>query len=141
MSHSDAYVWGPPAWGLFHTRALESRLSGTGGHNDGCGHRRSHCSRTRGGCLTPEQLELQDFYTRQFFRYLNCQTCRREYSDILRTIPPDLSSTAALFRWTVTVHNIVNNKLGKPMVSLQQAYAIWGGCQEEDDTYVFQFRI
>jgi hypothetical protein len=36
------------------------------------------------------------------------------------------------FRWSVDVHNMVNEKLGKPVMTLEEAYAHWmSGCEPE----------
>jgi hypothetical protein len=38
---------------------------------------------------------------------------------------PDFSSPEAFFAWGVALHNAVNAKLGKPQITLEEAYLIW----------------
>jgi hypothetical protein len=40
-------------------------------------------------------------------------------------MPPDFSSPEAFFAWGVALHNAVNAKLGKPEITIEEAYLIW----------------
>jgi hypothetical protein len=51
--------------------------------------------------------------------------CRDGFQHILKDLPPDFSSPEAFFVWGVKLHNIVNVKLGKPEITLEEAYSIW----------------
>ena len=48
--------------------------------------------------------------------------CRRDFEKLLGSDPPDY---ADWFAWTVRIHNSVNEKLGKPIVTLEEAREIW----------------
>jgi hypothetical protein len=51
--------------------------------------------------------------------------CKDGYQKILEQMPPDHSSPEAFFAWGVALHNAVNAKLGKPQITLDEAYSIW----------------
>jgi hypothetical protein len=51
--------------------------------------------------------------------------CKDGYQKILEQFPPDFSSPEAFFAWGVALHNAVNAKLGKPQITLDEAYSIW----------------
>jgi hypothetical protein len=40
-------------------------------------------------------------------------------------MPPDYTSPEAFFAWGVRLHNAVNAKLGKPEITIEEAYSIW----------------
>ena len=51
--------------------------------------------------------------------------CKDGFQRILKDLPPDHSSPEAFFAWGVRLHNAVNAKLGKPQITLDEAYSIW----------------
>jgi hypothetical protein len=51
--------------------------------------------------------------------------CRAEWDADIDRNPPPQDHPEELFEWTVVVHNVVNLKLGKPQVSLQEARDLW----------------
>jgi hypothetical protein len=51
--------------------------------------------------------------------------CRTRWDTDIARYPPPLDRPEELFAWTVVVHNLVNLKLGKSQVSLQEARDIW----------------
>jgi hypothetical protein len=51
--------------------------------------------------------------------------CKDGFQRILKDLPPDHSSPEAFFAWGVALHNAVNAKLGKPQITLDEAYSIW----------------
>jgi hypothetical protein len=53
--------------------------------------------------------------------------CREGFQKILEELPPDFSSPEAFFAWGVRLHNLVNAKLGKPQITLEDACRIWRG--------------
>jgi hypothetical protein len=55
----------------------------------------------------------------------NACECRSGYQQILKELPPDFSSPEAFFAWGVALHNAVNAKLGKPQITIDEAYSIW----------------
>ncbi len=48
--------------------------------------------------------------------------CRSFYNKYLKSTPPTFNK---YFEWTVGLHNAVNKKLGKPLISLEVARNIW----------------
>lgn len=70
------------------------------------------------GC-DPQWLELWVYFIPQ-----RCE-CKDGYQKILEQLPPDFSSPEAFFAWGVALHNAVNRKLGKPEITLDEAYSIW----------------
>jgi hypothetical protein len=55
---------------------------------------------------------------------LGCD-CRRHWRDLVERMPPDFSSPAAFFAWSVSAHNAVNTRLGKPVVPLEEARCLY----------------
>ena len=70
------------------------------------------------GC-DPQWLELWVYFIPS-----RCD-CRDGFQQILKDLPPDFSSPEAFFAWGVRLHNAVNAKLGKPQITLDEAYLIW----------------
>lgn len=66
---------------------------------------------------------------------LPCFWCRLHFSQVLAENPiPD----TGLFKWSVDVHNIVNEKLGKPIVPYEEALKFWlSGCEPEEPEPLF----
>lgn len=54
---------------------------------------------------------------------LPCSTCRPHWLEMLERTPPDFGET--YFAWTVKRHNEVNLRLGKPVLTIAEAEAIW----------------
>ena len=52
-----------------------------------------------------------------------CASCGEHFIETMNAIPiePALTGSKALFEWTVDVHNAVNKRLGKPIVSVSEA--------------------
>ena len=70
------------------------------------------------GC-DPQWLELWVHFIPQ-----RCD-CKDGYQKILEQLPPDFSTSEAFFAWGVALHNAVNRKLGKPEITIDEAYLIW----------------
>jgi hypothetical protein len=45
---------------------------------------------------------------------------------------PETEDRTAIFKWSVDVHNIVNERLGKPTVGYEEAFATWSGAQQPE---------
>ena len=61
-----------------------------------------------------------------------CQ-CKKDYAIYKAANPPDFSSAEALWLWGVNLHNWVNRKLGKPEITIEQAYAIWRAVDDKEN--------
>lgn len=89
--------WGPYYWGALHLAAL--------------------------GC--PDAQVLRTFIE-CYKTVLPCLSCRAHFTQVLDENPvPDSPDPMAIFKWSVDVHNIVNVRLGKPVIEYEEALAIW----------------
>jgi hypothetical protein len=70
------------------------------------------------GC-DPQWLDIWQYLIPQ-----RCD-CKDGYQRILAEMPTDFSSPEAFFAWGVRLHNAVNAKLGKPEITIDEAYSIW----------------
>ena len=66
---------------------------------------------------------------RKFFEaigdVLPCLDCQTHYKEMLVNNPPVLVNKDTLFKWTVDIHNKVNERLNKKIISYDEAYNIW----------------
>ena len=62
---------------------------------------------------------LLDF-AKRIPRLKGCR-CQEEWVRIARQNPPTFRSKEEYFAWTVLVHNLVNEKLGKPVLTVEEA--------------------
>ena len=91
----DARIWGPHAWFFLH--------SVTFSYPD-----------------NPSEKDKRDLYN--FFQsvsnILPCTICKNHFRENLEKYPIEnfLYNREALVNWLIDIHNIVNRKLGKPMV-------------------------
>jgi hypothetical protein len=81
----DRSFWGPALWAELHARAM-----------------------AYGGDAEGERAWLDRFTAR-----VPCGECRQHWLELVTQTPPDLSDAGAFYRWTVSVHNAVNVRLGK----------------------------
>jgi hypothetical protein len=86
-------VWGPIFWHTIHITALGYSPNPTYGH----------------------KKAAKEFYESLAF-LIPCPVCRQHYETHLQKNPltPHLDRRDDLFRWTVNLHNAVNETLGKP---------------------------
>jgi len=82
--------------------------------------------------LFPEQPVRRDveaairFYTEQVPRMMPCDECRGHYNGETAGVPAAArAGRAAMFEWTVDLHNRVNRRLGKPEMTLAEADALY----------------
>jgi hypothetical protein len=73
-----------------------------------------------GSIKTIEQLTEWELLIPQY----GC-SCKRFYAEWKAANAPDFSSPEAFFAWGVRLHNAVNAKLGKPEITIDEAYSIW----------------
>jgi hypothetical protein len=73
-----------------------------------------------------DKKAAKDFFESLQF-LIPCPICREHYSKFLQeqAISPFLDRRQDLFRWTVDLHNNVNQSLNKPRVSEQEAIAYY----------------
>lgn len=58
-----------------------------------------------------------------------CSECKEHFTDFKRTNNLhnyyEIDNRLGIFRWTVDLHNYVNEKIGKPILSFDEALQIW----------------
>lgn len=105
MCSDDYNVWGPIAWYKFHEKAIKYP-------NNPC-----ECDANKILC----------FYHKKFLQFIGCKTCENDYEKIIQIYPVKYGSRIEVFNWTVDVHNIINQKLGKTQIGYAEAYILWNG--------------
>jgi len=85
-------------------------------------------------CLEPVDLGVLRNFIYLFPYVLPCGKCRQSFVEILQENPFRPEDP---FAWSVEVHNLVNFKLGKPRVGLQEAYRVWSTNPPETFTDFF----
>jgi hypothetical protein len=74
-----------------------------------------------------DKLTYHTFYT-NLYKVLPCHTCRDHLKATLENEIPlhanFLKNKEELFKWTVNLHNVVNKRLKKKVITLEEAYTI-----------------
>lgn len=102
----DPEEWGPHFWVTIHAAAV----------------------------AYPERPTIED--KKRYFKFyktlgwvLPCEACAVKFRGLFAQNKPsasDMASRAALFEWTVKMHNFVNMTLGKPEFHIQRAKKMYG---------------
>jgi hypothetical protein len=114
-------VWGPCLWRSIHVIALAYPYSPS----------------------NEDKQNYKEFYE-NFWKVIPCQKCSVNYRRHLEELAPIdgfLSSPDDLFAWTVALHNIVNNELGKRNYTVEEAKQIHSQmplCEVKKDVSQFQ---
>jgi hypothetical protein len=59
-------------------------------------------------------------------KLISCKTCQEHYlNELEKAKKLNLQEKYCLFYWSVDLHNQINQKLGKPILSHQEAFQIW----------------
>jgi hypothetical protein len=61
-------------------------------------------------------------------------SCQSSAHAMLAQYPPDCSSPETFFDWGVFIHNMINEKLGKPIMSHEEARKLWRGDKPDGTT-------
>jgi hypothetical protein len=101
----DPNVWGKYMWTTLHFVAL--------GYPD-----------------DPNEKHKQNFYNfySNIYQVLPCKQCGHHLEETLQKTPlypKHLVNKTELFKWTVDLHNIVNKRLGKKILTLDEATSIY----------------
>lgn len=101
--------WGPAAWNTLHAFAHSTPPT-----------------------LDARAREDMGRFLHLFGRHLPCPTCRAHFSRYLdaHMSPQSLATRESVVRFVHHAHNDVNRRLGKPVVSLEEHYALYS--REED---------
>jgi len=78
--------------------------------------------------ITPE-------FVQEFANVIPCPACAMHFRDLLEAFPFDQALDK--FEWSVLLHNQVNERLGKPIFTVEQARAKWLSRPSSD----FHFKI
>lgn len=77
----------------------------------------------------PSEIDKQTYtnYYRDLWKIIPCLKCSLNYRRHWTELPiySYLDSRQHLFEWTVLLHNIVNQELGKKQITLEEAYKIY----------------
>jgi hypothetical protein len=105
--------WGPLFWGALHVAAL--------------------------GCSNSDNLSN---FVDAYKTMIPCASCRKHFEEALLATPvPQVSNPLELFAWTVDIHNIVNARINKPVITYDEAYEIWTSEPNQLCTQKFDFKI
>jgi len=105
--------WGPYVWGAIHLICLGAPSA-----------------------LTPSQQHVYQAFFELLPGVFPCASCAKHLAENLQKVPiaDSLDSNSSLFAWSVRLHNVVNEQLGKPVVTLEQARRHWDSiCNGEKD--------
>ena len=71
------------------------------------------------GTITPN-------FVQEFATVIPCPMCASHFTELIRDNPlPVTDDNLVLFRWSVHIHNLVNARLGKPILEPEQAMMRW----------------
>ncbi|KAJ2997128.1 hypothetical protein HDV02_005869 [Globomyces sp. JEL0801] len=86
--------------------------------------------------LEPSNQEQQAYldFVRLFSQLYPCGECASHFQSLLARHPPRTSSRHEVVQWTCEVHNMVNERLEKPIVNCTGIEELWKcGCAEEGE--------
>ena len=87
-------VWGPGLWLFIHTIALNYSENPS----------------------QKERIDNKNFLL-SLEKVIPCPGCKAEYSKYIQETPPTLENKSTLIKWTIDLHNSVNERLGKKIRS------------------------
>jgi hypothetical protein len=71
------------------------------------------------GTITPN-------FVQEFAKVIPCPMCAGHFTELIAENPlPDSADSLILFRWSVHIHNLVNARIGKPLLEPEQAMERW----------------
>ncbi len=107
MKEIDPKVFGPGTWTVTHILGL---VSDEGGRKN--------------------DYRFFSLYVYRMVHALPCAKCRRHAVRYLNKHPtPTAESFASMFEWSVEFHNVVNKKLGKPILTVDQCRQIYSNTE------------
>ena len=73
---------------------------------------------------------------------LPCSACGKHFTEVLQENPfPDSRDPMIMFQWSVHVHNVVNARIGKPILTVEEALATWTAAVPPKQASQFDFKI
>lgn len=83
-------------------------------------------------CLYAGDLEALTSFINSYTEVLPCPMCRVHFAEVISLYPiPTEGDQYIFFKWSVDVHNVVNKKLDKPTMTVQEALEKWGTCDSD----------
>ena len=102
VAASGPACWGPLQWGALHQMSRGYPIANP----------------------TVEERAAFVAYVTALVHLLPCKFCSTHWVDALGTLTPDVTdSRAGVMKWCIDVHNAVNARLGKPVLTYPQALA------------------
>ena len=87
------------------------------------------------GTITPN-------FVQEFAKVIPCPMCAGHFTELVIENPlPESDDPLVLFRWSVHVHNLVNARIGKPILEPEQAMARWVSTKTPSFSSQFDFKI
>ena len=87
------------------------------------------------GTITPN-------FVQEFAKVIPCPMCAGHFAEVLKENPlPESGDPLVLFRWSVHVHNLVNARIGKPILEPEQAVERWVARPPVPPSSQFDFKI
>ena len=87
------------------------------------------------GTITPN-------FVQEFAKVIPCPMCAGHFTELVIENPlPESDDPLVLFRWSVHVHNLVNARIGKPILEPEQAMARWVSIKTPSFSSQFDFKI
>jgi Erv1 / Alr family len=78
------------------------------------------------GSITPEFVE-------EFAKVIPCPSCAGHFSTLISQSPlPNSQDPDTLFEWSVEIHNLVNKRIGKKVVTVDEARQHWTSSTQFD---------
>jgi hypothetical protein len=75
------------------------------------------------GCLTGS---MKPEFIAMYPSVIPCGMCGQHFAELLAEYPfPDSQDPVVMFEWSVNAHNKVNEKIGKPIITAEEAFNIW----------------
>jgi hypothetical protein len=70
-----------------------------------------------------DQTNYAEFFM-SLYKVIPCITCAKHYQDMVQqnSVVSHLQDNKSLFRWTVDIHNLVNQRLGKKTWTVDEAF-------------------
>jgi hypothetical protein len=87
----------------------------------------------------PTYTDIQNY--ERFFQSLQfilpCESYRRQYSKQYKRVPiqPYLTTTSYLFQWVLKMHNLVNQEIGRPLMTRKDVLSVYFKNKIETDHY------
>lgn len=96
--------WGPYFWGVLHISALTAPMN-----------------------MTPQYLDAFMSLIMVYTVTLPCPACRHHFTQLIAELPAmtGIQTNLELFAWTVEAHNKVNERIGKRVIGVEEAYRYW----------------